>query len=67
MCWVVLPEEHCSSGNGLRNRDMSGAQVEFHRYLLALRLARCPKGKSWLGRKLWKAKTVLSFCMGNKC
>lgn len=46
---------------------VSVRQVEFHRYLLALRLARCPKGKGWLGRKLWKAKTVLSFCMGNKC
>ena len=42
-------------------------QVEFHRYLLQLRLARCPKGKGWLGRKLWKAKTFLSFCAGNTC
>ena len=42
-------------------------QVEFHRYLLQLRLARCPKGKGPLGRRLWKAKTVLSFCLGNKC
>lgn len=39
-------------------------QVEFHRYLLQLRLARCPKGKGWLGRKLWKAKTFLAFCTG---
>ena len=43
------------------------AQVEFHRYLLQLRLARCPKGKGWLGRRLWKAKTFLSFCAGNTC
>lgn len=42
-------------------------QVEFHRYLLQLRLARCPQGKGWLGRKLWKAKTFLSFCAGNTC
>ena len=42
-------------------------QVEFHRYLLQLRLARCPQGKSWLGKRLWKAKTFMSFCTGNLC
>ena len=46
---------------------IGGLQVEFHRYLLQLRLARCPKGKGWLGRKLWKTKTFLSFCAGNTC
>ena len=39
-------------------------QVEFHRYLLQLRLARCPKGKGWLGRKLWRTKTFVAFCLG---
>lgn len=46
---------------------MISVQVEFHRYLLQLRLARCPKGKGWLGRRLWKAKTFMSFCAGNTC
>ncbi|CAK0739800.1 hypothetical protein CVIRNUC_001197 [Coccomyxa viridis] len=41
--------------------------VEFHRYLLQLRLARCPQSKSWLGRRLWKTRTFMSFCAGNLC
>ncbi len=47
--------------------SLDAAQVEFHRYLLQLRLARCPKGKGWLGRKVWKAKTFLDFCSGKTC
>ncbi|BDA48576.1 Dimethylaniline monooxygenase [N-oxide-forming] 5 [Coccomyxa sp. Obi] len=41
--------------------------VEFHRYLLQLRMARCPKGKGWLARKLWKTKTFIAFCTGKTC
>lgn len=42
-------------------------QVEFHRYLLQLQLARCPKHKGWLGRKLWKTKRFVQFCLGKTC
>ena len=42
-------------------------QVEFHRYLLQTQMARCPKDKRGLGKKLWRTKRFLQFCAGQTC
>ena len=42
-------------------------QVEFHRYLLQTQMARCPKDKKGLSKKLWRTKRFLQFCAGRTC
>ncbi|EIE27617.1 flavin-containing monooxygenase [Coccomyxa subellipsoidea C-169] len=62
-----IAEQHEFNRRNFTQVKRHALMVEFHRYLLQLRMARCPKGKGWLGRKLWKAKTFLVFCTGKTC
>ncbi|CAL5223737.1 g6297 [Coccomyxa viridis] len=65
--WAQIARQHMFNRRSFTQVKRHALMVEFHRYLLQLRLARCPKGKGWLGRKVWKAKTFLDFCSGNTC
>lgn len=52
---------------GLSPRLYNVPQVEFHRYLLQTQMARCPRDKKGLSKKLWRTKRFLQFCAGRTC
>ena len=57
----------CSCYARVASRNANVLQVEFHRYLLQTQMARCPKDKKGLSKKLWRTKRFLQFCAGRTC
>lgn len=63
----TIAKQHDFNRKNFTQVERHALMVEFHRYLLQTQMARCPKDKRGLGKKLWRTKRFLQFCAGQTC